>query len=56
MPGSSIATARTVALDEAHAAEPGSLLRASRDGLDVACGEGVLRIRALQRDGIISAT
>ena len=40
-----------VALDEAHAAEPGSLLRASRDGLDVACGVGVLRIRVLQRDG-----
>lgn len=40
-----------IALDEAHAAEPGTLLRASRDGLDVACGEGVLRIRVLQRDG-----
>ena len=39
------------ALDETHAAEPGSVLRASRDGIDVACGEGVLRIRLLQRDG-----
>ncbi|GAA5068543.1 methionyl-tRNA formyltransferase [Lysobacter panacisoli] len=40
-----------VALDEGHDATPGTLLRASRDGLDVACGRGVLRIRVLQRDG-----
>ncbi len=40
-----------VAIDEAHAAAPGSLLRAGRDGIDIACGEGVLRIRVLQRDG-----
>ena len=40
-----------IALDETHAAEPGTLVRASRDGLDVACAEGVLRIRVLQRDG-----
>ena len=45
-----------VALDEAHGAgphqvEPGSLLRAGRDGLDVACAAGVLRLRVLQRDG-----
>ncbi|MFD0738789.1 methionyl-tRNA formyltransferase [Lysobacter koreensis] len=40
-----------VALDEAHGAAPGTLLRAGRDGLDVACGVGVLRIRVLQRDG-----
>jgi methionyl-tRNA formyltransferase len=40
-----------VALDEAHAMEPGTLLRAGRDGLDVACGSGVLRIRVLQREG-----
>lgn len=40
-----------VALDESHAGAPGTLLRATRDGLDVACGEGVLRIRVLQRDG-----
>ena len=30
---------------------PGSVLRAGREGIDVACGEGVLRIRVLQRDG-----
>jgi methionyl-tRNA formyltransferase len=40
-----------VALDEAHDATPGSLLRAGRDGLDIACGAGVLRIRTLQREG-----
>ncbi|MGH8077565.1 MAG: methionyl-tRNA formyltransferase [Lysobacter sp.] len=32
-------------------ATPGTLLRAGRDGLDIACGQGVLRIRVLQRDG-----
>jgi methionyl-tRNA formyltransferase len=40
-----------VALDEAHGAAPGTLIRAGRDGLDVACAAGVLRIRVLQRDG-----
>jgi methionyl-tRNA formyltransferase len=40
-----------VALDEMHGTTPGTLLRASRDGLDMACGEGVLRIRVLQREG-----
>jgi len=40
-----------VALDEAHAALPGTLLRAGRDGIDVACGTGALRLRVLQRDG-----
>lgn len=40
-----------VALDEVPNATPGTLLRAGRDGLDVACAEGVLRIRVLQREG-----
>ncbi|MDQ3160636.1 MAG: methionyl-tRNA formyltransferase, partial [Pseudomonadota bacterium] len=40
-----------VALDERHAATPGQILRTSRDGIDVACSEGVLRIRVLQREG-----
>ena len=40
-----------VALDESHDAVPGTVLRAGRDGLDIACGHGVLRIRVLQRDG-----
>ena len=39
------------ALPLAHAASAGTLLAASRDGLDVACGEGALRIRSLQRAG-----
>ncbi|MGH8084451.1 MAG: methionyl-tRNA formyltransferase [Lysobacter sp.] len=40
-----------VALPLAHDAAPGSVLAAGRDGIDVACGEGALRIRVLQRDG-----
>ncbi len=40
-----------LALPLAHAAVPGTVLAAGRDGLDVACGEGALRIRVLQRDG-----
>jgi len=40
-----------VALDETHDRPPGSLLRASREGIDVACGQGVLRLRVLQREG-----
>ena len=46
------------ALDLAHAAAPGKVLGAGREGIDVACGEGALRITALQRAGgkRISAT
>jgi len=40
-----------VAVDEAHEAAPGTLLGASRQGLDVACGHGVLRLRVVQREG-----
>ena len=40
-----------VALPLQHNAAPGTLLLANRDGLDVACGEGALRIRVLQREG-----
>ncbi|MFC5742407.1 methionyl-tRNA formyltransferase [Dyella tabacisoli] len=39
------------ALDQSHGATPGSVLAASRDGIDLACGEGVLRVTALQRAG-----
>jgi len=39
------------ALSHEHGAAPGSLLAAGRDGLDVACGQGALRIRTLQREG-----
>ena len=40
-----------VALRLEHRAEPGTVLLAGRDGIDVACGEGALRIRVLQREG-----
>ena len=40
-----------IAVPMAHGAAPGTLLAAGRDGLDIACGEGALRIRVLQRDG-----
>ena len=34
-----------------HRAAPGTVLLAGREGIDVACGEGALRIRVLQREG-----
>jgi methionyl-tRNA formyltransferase len=40
-----------IALALAHQAAPGSVLHAGRDGIDVACGDGALRIRVLQREG-----
>ena len=39
------------ALPLAHGAAPGTVLVAGRGGIDVACGEGALRIRSLQRPG-----
>jgi methionyl-tRNA formyltransferase len=42
---------RAVALDDATNAAPGTVLAATRDGIDVACGGGALRIRVLQRAG-----
>ncbi len=39
------------ALPLAHGSTPGTLLHAGRAGLDVACGEGALRILTLQRAG-----
>jgi methionyl-tRNA formyltransferase len=40
-----------VARPLAHGAAPGTVVAAGRDGIDVACGEGALRIRVLQRAG-----
>ncbi|WP_133000312.1 methionyl-tRNA formyltransferase [Luteimonas arsenica] len=40
-----------IAVDANAGAVPGTLLAGGREGLDVACGEGALRIRVLQRDG-----
>ena len=40
-----------IALPLAHGSTVGSVLAAGREGIDVACGEGALRIRVLQREG-----
>ena len=40
-----------VAVDQSHGATPGTLLAAGRQGLDIACGDGVLRLRVVQREG-----
>src|SRR5690606_23535653 len=39
------------ALAQATAAMPGTIVAAARDALDVATGDGILRIRELQREG-----
>jgi len=41
--------AQAIELD--HRATPGSLVAVSRDGIDLACGEGALRVTAVQRAG-----
>lgn len=40
-----------VAVDVDHRAAPGTVLAAGRGGIDIACGEGALRLGTLQRDG-----
>src|SRR4249919_845308 len=40
-----------IALPLAHGASPSDLLLAGREGIDIACGDGALRIRVLQREG-----
>jgi methionyl-tRNA formyltransferase len=39
------------ALPLAHGAAPGTVLLARREGIDVACGEGALRLTRVQREG-----
>ena len=39
------------ALERDRHATPGAVLAAGRDGIELACGEGVLRVTALQRPG-----
>ena len=40
-----------IAVDVARGAAPGTVLAATREGVDVACGTGALRLRTLQREG-----
>ncbi|MHC5147288.1 methionyl-tRNA formyltransferase [Stenotrophomonas rhizophila] len=40
-----------IALEDNQGKAPGTLLGASRDGIDIACGQGALRLRVLQREG-----
>ncbi|MGV1107778.1 methionyl-tRNA formyltransferase [Xanthomonas translucens] len=40
-----------VALELALAQPPGMVLAASKQGIDIACGQGALRLRVLQREG-----
>ena len=40
-----------VALDSDHGRPPGTVLAVSREGIDIACAQGALRIRVLQREG-----
>ena len=40
-----------IAIDLNHNAAPGALLAASRQGIDIACAQGALRLRVVQRDG-----
>jgi methionyl-tRNA formyltransferase len=39
------------AVEQRHDATPGSIIATHRDSIDVACGEGALRITAMQRAG-----
>jgi len=45
-----------IALDDNQGKAPGTLLAASRDGIDIACGHGALRLRVLQREGGMAIT
>ena len=40
-----------IAINLNHNAAPGTLLAASRQGIDIACAQGALRLRVVQRDG-----
>ena len=40
-----------IALPQAHAATPGALLAATKAGVDIACGDGALRLLKVQREG-----
>jgi methionyl-tRNA formyltransferase len=39
------------AVDQTHEATPGTVVAASREGIDIACGKNILRVTAVQRAG-----
>jgi methionyl-tRNA formyltransferase len=49
--GERVRVHRARALPLAHGQSPGTVLGTTRDGLDVACGEGALRLSVVQREG-----
>ncbi|MCL7715432.1 methionyl-tRNA formyltransferase [Stenotrophomonas mori] len=40
-----------VAIEDDRGRVPGTVIAASRDGIDIACGQGALRLRVVQREG-----
>jgi methionyl-tRNA formyltransferase len=42
---------QAIGLDHNSGKPPGTVLAAGKDGIDVACGQGALRLLAVQRDG-----
>lgn len=42
---------RALAIDAPAGAEPGRVIAAGREGIDVACAQGALRLQQVQRDG-----
>ena len=40
-----------IALDDNRGKAPGTVIGASREGIDIACGQGTLRLRVVQREG-----
>lgn len=49
--GESVRVHRAQAVEGDASAVPGTVLRATRDGIDIACGTGALRLQMLQRAG-----
>jgi methionyl-tRNA formyltransferase len=49
--GEPLKLARTRPLGEAHTAMPGTVLATSRDGVHIACGQGILCVGELQLPG-----